>query len=113
MKYILTQTDSTILGPFTTVEQVSNGYMCDGDSYQTTATGPVTLSEVADDYVNPQVQALQNEAYNAKQSTLRAEAYPTESDPVFFQYQRGVKTQQEWLDAVAAVQAQYPYKQQV
>ena len=110
MKYILTQTDSTILGPFTTVEQVSNGYICDGDSYQTTATGPVTLSEVADDYVNPQVQALQNEAYNAKQSTLRAEAYPTESDPIFFQYQRGVKTQQDWLDAVNAIKARYPDK---
>lgn len=109
MKYILTQTDSTILGPFTTVEQVSNGYICDGDSYQTTATGPVTLSEVADDYVNPQVQALQNEAYNAKQSTLRAEAYPTESDPVFFQWQAGQKTEQDWINARNAVQAKYPY----
>jgi len=39
-----------------------------------------------------------------------AAAYPTESDPIFFQWQRGQKTEQEWLDAVAAVHAQYPYK---
>lgn len=112
MKYILTQTDSTILGPFTTVEQVSNGYMCDGDSYQTTATGPVVLSEVSDDYVNPQVQSLENAAYNANQSTLRAAAYPTESDPVFFQWQAGAKTKEDWLDARAKVQELFPYKEQ-
>ena len=48
--------------------------------------------------------------FNANQSKLRKAAYPVDSDPIFFQYQRGQKTQQEWLDAVDAVQAKYPYK---
>lgn len=39
----------------------------------------------------------------------RRNAYQTESDPIFFQYQRGEKTQQEWLDAVQAVNAANPY----
>jgi DsbC/DsbD-like thiol-disulfide interchange protein len=39
----------------------------------------------------------------------RKAAYTTESDPVFFQWQRGDATEQEWLDAVEAVKAKYPY----
>jgi hypothetical protein len=49
--------------------------------------------------------------YNQQQSELRAAAYPVDSDPIFFQYQRGTKTEQEWLDAVALVEAKYPYKE--
>jgi DsbC/DsbD-like thiol-disulfide interchange protein len=39
----------------------------------------------------------------------RKAAYTIESDPIFFQYQRGDATEQEWLDAVEAVKAKYPY----
>jgi hypothetical protein len=39
----------------------------------------------------------------------RLRAYTIESDPVFFQWQRGDATEQEWLDAVEAVKAKYPY----
>ena len=39
----------------------------------------------------------------------RLNAYRTESDPIFFQYQRGEKTEQEWLDAVKAVNDANPY----
>lgn len=42
----------------------------------------------------------------------RRSAYQVESDPIFFQYQRGEKTEQEWLDAVNAVNAAYPYPEQ-
>ena len=112
MKYILTTEDNTILGPFTTVQQVDNGYMCDNDSYQTTATGPVVLSEVADDYINPQTILIEKENYNRAQTKLRAAAYPTESDPVFFQWQAGSKTKEDWLDARAKVQELFPYKEQ-
>ena len=110
MKYILTTEDNTILGPFTTIEQVDNGYMCDGDSYQTTATGPVTLSEVADDYINPQTILIEKDNYNKVQTKLRAEAYPTESDPVFFQWQAGSKTKEDWLAARDKVKELFPYK---
>jgi hypothetical protein len=39
----------------------------------------------------------------------RKAAYTIESDPIFFQWQRGDATEQEWLDAVEAVKAKYPY----
>jgi hypothetical protein len=40
---------------------------------------------------------------------LRQAAYAAQSDPIFFLYQRGDATEQEWLDAVDAVKAQFPY----
>lgn len=39
----------------------------------------------------------------------RLAAYQTQADPLFFGYQRGDNTEQEWLDAVQAVKDQYPY----
>ena len=39
----------------------------------------------------------------------RAKAYRELSDPLFFEYQRGDNTEQEWLDAVQAVKDAHPY----
>jgi hypothetical protein len=39
----------------------------------------------------------------------RAQAYRETSDPIFFQYQRGDKTEAEWLAAVEAVKTAHPY----
>jgi hypothetical protein len=39
----------------------------------------------------------------------RAEAYRETSDPIFFEYQRGDKTEAEWLAAVQAVKTAHPY----
>lgn len=48
----------------------------------------------------------------AHQSTdvdaVRRSAYERTADPIFFRWQRGDATEQEWLDAVAAVKAEYP-----
>lgn len=48
--------------------------------------------------------------YN-KVSLARQAAYsaPGGSDGMFFQFQRGAKTEQEWLDAVAVIDAANPY----
>ena len=46
--------------------------------------------------------------YAAVENARRA-AYETESDPLFFEWQRGDGTEQAWLDAVAAVKAANPY----
>lgn len=35
--------------------------------------------------------------------------YSTVSDPVFFKTQRGEATEQEWLDAIAAIDTANPY----
>ena len=106
MKYILTQQDSTQLGAFTTVVESPDGYICDGALCPTSMYGAVTVSEVADDYMTP----AQIAAYNNNVSVAREQAYQTQSDPIFFQYQRGAKTEQEWLDAVNSVKTQLPYK---
>jgi hypothetical protein len=106
MKYILTNTQGEIFGAFTKIDKLSDGYLCDNSILYTVITGEVTESEVPDDYMTPS----QIENYNNNQSQLRAKAYPVESDPIFFEWQRGTKTQQEWLDAVDQVKLQYPYK---
>ena len=55
MKYILTNKDGGIIGLFSKVEKVDNGYMCnDNEMYPTVVTGEVVVSEVADDYALPQ-----------------------------------------------------------
>lgn len=39
----------------------------------------------------------------------RRQAYQRDADPLFFGFQRGDNTEQEWLDAVAKVKADNPY----
>lgn len=50
-------------------------------------------------------------AHNKAQQDARAIAYRNESDPLFFKWQRGEGTEQEWKDKVAEIQARYPYEQ--
>jgi hypothetical protein len=38
----------------------------------------------------------------------RRSAYQQESDPIYFLWQRGKATEQDWLDAVAAIKARFP-----
>lgn len=59
MKKILKDQNGGIFGVFNNVEQVSNGYICDGASYQTIVTGEVTVEEVADDYTIPQPEVIE------------------------------------------------------
>lgn len=47
-------------------------------------------------------------ARTAMVEAQRAEAYRTESDPLFFKAQRGEATQQQWLDKVSEIKARYP-----
>ncbi len=59
MKKILKDNNGGIFGVFNEVEQVANGYICDGASYQTIVTGEVTVEEVADDYTIPQPEGIE------------------------------------------------------
>jgi len=54
----------------------------------------------------PEVQA---ETARAEVEAARQAAYATTADPLFFQFQRGEVTEQEWLDAVQAVKDAHPY----
>lgn len=41
-------------------------------------------------------------------AALRQAAYQAESDPIYFKWQRGEATQQQWLDKIAEIKARYP-----
>jgi hypothetical protein len=57
----------------------------------------------------PQVQY--DRAY-AQVEQARHAAYITDADPLFFSWQRGEATEQEWLAAVQAVKDAHPYPPQ-
>ena len=52
---------------------------------------------------------VEQEVAHAQVEQARANDYRETSDPIFFQYQRGDKTEAEWLAAVEAVKAAHPY----
>jgi hypothetical protein len=52
---------------------------------------------------------VQLEAQTEQVEQARAQAYRETSDALFFKYQRGTATEQEWLDAVQAVKDAHPY----
>lgn len=54
----------------------------------------------------PEVQA---EIGRAEVERARQVAYQQSADPLFFEYQRGDKTEAEWLAAVQAVKDAHPY----
>jgi len=60
--------------------------------------------QLVDDYI---AQNIAN--YNKEQSNKRLLAYTAEADPIYFKWQRGEATQQEWLDKIAEIKARYPY----
>ena len=71
--------------------------------------GDTTRPMTADEWT-----AWVDTTWNADQPTqaevdaLRHAAYVAESDPLFFQWQRGETTEQAWRDKVAEIQARYP-----
>ena len=51
-------------------------------------------------------------AERAAAKASRAKAYADEADPLFFKVQRGEASEQEWLDAIEAIRARYPYPEE-
>ena len=82
------------------VQRIEEGVpaLVDGAWTQTWNVIALTAEEVAQQQADRAAQA----------QAQRAEAYRTESDPLFFKSQRGEATQQEWLDKVAEIKARYP-----
>jgi hypothetical protein len=52
--------------------------------------------------------AVQQQQAQAEVDGLRHAAYVAESDPLFFQWQRGEATEEQWRDKVAEIQTRYP-----
>lgn len=44
-----------------------------------------------------------------EQQTARANAYREEADPLFFKYQRGEGSEQEWLNKIEEIRGRFPY----
>ena len=65
-----------------------------------------------------QLKTAEQKAEKQKQEALetaernRAAAYAQEADPLFFKYQRGEATEQEWLDKIEEIRARYPYPEE-
>lgn len=78
------------------VEETPN--FVNGVWYQDYTVVDATAEEIAQRKADLNLQAKAN----------RANAYLNESDPLFFKWQRGEATQQEWLDKVAEIKARYP-----
>lgn len=53
--------------------------------------------------------ALEISLSNASAERARANAFREEADPLYFGWQRGENTEQEWLDKVAEIRARFPY----
>jgi len=79
----------------------------DGDTYDgltwLSDTPKPTQAELEDAW-----PAVQHTRQQAKVDQQRHAAYVAESDPLFFQWQRGEATEQAWRDKVAEIQARYP-----
>ena len=56
-------------------------------------------------------ESVQIDIHNERMESMRKDAYISISDPLFFKWQRGEATQQEWLDAVEKIKLDYPYAQ--
>ena len=78
--------------------------------------GPAVILVVAPDHVqlgasydpetgftNPPAEVLAVDV-----DALRAAAYREEADPLFFKFQRGEATREEWLASIEAIKARYP-----
>jgi hypothetical protein len=52
---------------------------------------------------------IQYDLVYAEVERKRQDAYQRDTDPLFFKWQRGTATEQEWLDAVQAVKDAHPY----
>lgn len=56
-----------------------------------------------------QWEAVEFEIEVERIESLRKAAYREESDPIFFDYQRGEATEEEWLNAIQDIKSRYPY----
>ena len=80
----------------------------DGDNYSGLTWLSDTPKPSEDDLRSEWAQVEYEAQYEAVQKQRQA-AYQAGSDPVFFDFQRGEATEQDWLDAVEAVKVAHPY----
>jgi hypothetical protein len=78
-------------------------YIESGDLYDAIARGE--HGKIADPMILEEGPLLELTAEQA--SALRQKAYQAEADPLFFQLQRGIVTEKQWLDKIAEIKTRY------
>jgi hypothetical protein len=94
---------SILLRKYTGKEWALTGDIYDGLTWLSKGDAP---TEAELEALWPEVQY---EVAYEQVEQARAQAYRETSDPIFFEYQRGDKTEAEWLAAVQAVKDAHPY----
>lgn len=70
-------------------------------------TGEITqVPFTSEEVIEYEKNAVAAKIENAEKQ--RSEAYRNESDPLFFKWQRGEATEQEWLDKVNEIKQRFP-----
>lgn len=84
-------------------------WFLNGDSYDglTWLDDSPKPSQAELDAAWPQVQ---KDRANGEAQRNRHRAFLDEADPLFFGWQRGENSEQDWLDKVAEIRARFPYE---
>lgn len=99
----MTNYPAVLIANYPDVEWTLDGDTYDGLTWMSDTPKP-TQQEL--DEAWPTVQYNQQ---RARVENQRKAAYQQEADPLFFSYQRGETTEQEWLNAVQSIRDRYPY----
>lgn len=68
-----------------------------------------TQTQPTEKEIQQELQRLQEEYPKKVAQASRAAAYSQEADPLFFQYQAGEVTKEEWLAKREEIRTRYPY----
>lgn len=90
-------------GPWFGIKDVTKGHIYDNIVVHDKSKKLPSKSEV-----EKGIKALQEKIDKEDRDKQFRTAYQAESDPLFFKYQRGEATEQEWLDKVAEIKARFP-----
>jgi len=98
--YEVRLTDKPEITPYQDVTEGAPEFI-DGEWVQSWITSDASDEEVAE----------RKEARYIKVENQRLKAYQEVSDPLFFKWQRGETTEQEWLQTVAQIKEWYPHEE--
>ena len=93
--------------------ELGNGapFSIEARSYEDFEVTSISDSEIVYDrqQVIDRAKEIYNEIIIERIGRQRAEAYSQEADPLFFKYQRGEVTKEEWEAKVEEIRTRYPY----
>jgi len=68
-----------------------------------------TQTQPSEAEIQAEIERLIAEQPRKEAEALRSAAYQSEADPLFFQYQAGEVTKDEWMAKREEIRARYPY----